>query len=244
MSLTYPGTAAFESPDTTTSEVQPRLPNEILTMIGQCCVEPFGITIEDVTEKKLTTEEYPKQFVLTGYPKVKDVALASRSLNIGVKSGLRKKFNGHLTLRSVCVHGVEALDLRSLIALPWLIEQVLDVDEHDQGDLEHLWFESCVDYSMFPHLHTVTKHVYLNGLFLDFNGPARAIYDSGLISRCASLRDRLIEQQHGFGGCWIPDQAGERLYMVFHIQYRDPAVDFVIDVSEHDRPVTIERRIV
>lgn len=242
MSIKYSGTAAaLESHDTTTSAAQPRLPNEILPMIGECCIESFEIMIEDVTDKKLNTEEYPKQFVLTGYPKVKNVALASRNLNAGIKSGLRKKFNGHLTLRNV--YRVEALDLRSVIALPWLIEQVLDIDEYLDENIP--WTQSYIDYSIFPHLHTVTKHAYSNrGYHYHLNDSRRDLCDGVLILTSEQVYKGLVKQQHERGGSWVPGRDGRELYFVFHLKHDKPAVDVVIDISRHNRAVITERRIV
>lgn len=195
MSLSCATTNGFvDTPERIISGTIPQLPGEILSMISEACVEPFSIVVQD--------HDNGDYFYVTGYLKVKNIALASTYFNAGVKKGLQSKFSGRLDWAS---HSdLDSQSLNAAIPLPWLIAQIstvnmdLDIDK---------WCMPHAHYHLFPNLRIVALYTcrILRGI-LNPVGLIPGNYDQLVFSEYGRLRDNFDRDQQQAGDFWLPDR--------------------------------------
>jgi len=222
-----------DTPERIISRSIPQLPGEILSTIGEACVEPFSIAVQDHDEG-----DY---FDVTGYPKIKNIALASSHFNVGVQKGLQSKFSRHLEWAS---HSdLDSQSLNAAIPLPWLIAQISTVNM-DQGN--DRWYMPHAHYHLFPNLRIVTLYTccLLPGI-LNPVGLITGHYDQLVFSECARLWDNFDRDQQQAGGFWPPDRDGRKLQVVGVFKYAEMGVvKIVVDISKPLSPVVVDRRII
>lgn len=92
------------------------IPGEILAIIAEACVEPYSIEINENEANEA------RPLAIVHRPAAEELATVSRDFEIGVKKGLRHRFNGHIITPVIYKHEVH--DVLSKNDLEWVLPDI------------------------------------------------------------------------------------------------------------------------
>lgn len=135
------------------------LPPEIIIKIAEACIDPYSIKVnspsEDESPCNTDIGNCPRSGKVTAHPKVPAfrLAIVSRAFCTGIERGVRKNFNGRLTLPVWYVK--RANDALKNHGLDWVIRRVKHFHLNLWGD-DHLDLNYQQAYSRYNRVKNIT----------------------------------------------------------------------------------------
>ena len=214
--------------------VHVEVPNEILTMIAENCVEPYDVS---------TSKHFPLSTTENCMPHLVSIALTSRAFAIGIKTGMRKRFCGKLTM----------YDFRSARRLPaiirrhnlhWLAQSVTEIMVYADHEMPF----GRINYNLYPNTKTLRLEFYHTDEDGDeFGYPLYTIdpgeFDAFAMTNVLSVKELILRDGRG---ALLMDKLVEDVKLIVLQSYvwtygmRRERMQNIIDISG-DEPVVISK---